>query len=361
MQRRRRKILDTSVAYVRGEENLAGWRPRGDSLILEHQWELEKLDILHEVERTRHLLLLREKLGEAPPKSLCDSISPSMSSGTLSTSTSISSQISTTTFESAVTPSESSGYDSSDIQSLVDREKELATKCLRLLAHTFNKELNQVCSSISDSKLSDVNSPIGRDASVSSFSSSTLTPSSTCPSLADSRCNSVDQKTPDANTRSSSPCMEFDGFPMVTRVETSYLARAGKNEFLNLLPDIEEIRTGPVVSKKGYLHFMEPQSNSWVKHYVAIRRPYVFMYNSDKDPVERGILNLSTAQVEYSEDQQAMLKTANTFAVCTKHRGILLQASNDKDMYDWLYAFNPLLAGSIRSKLARRRSGQPTV
>lgn len=49
MQRRRRKILDTSVAYVRGEENLAGWRPRGDSLILEHQWELEKMEQLHEV------------------------------------------------------------------------------------------------------------------------------------------------------------------------------------------------------------------------------------------------------------------------------------------------------------------------
>lgn len=49
MQRRRRKVLDTSVAYVRGEENLAGWRPRGDSLILEHQWELEKIEQLHEV------------------------------------------------------------------------------------------------------------------------------------------------------------------------------------------------------------------------------------------------------------------------------------------------------------------------
>lgn len=49
MQRRRRKVLDTSVAYVRGEENLAGWRPRGDSLIVEHQWELEKMEQLHEV------------------------------------------------------------------------------------------------------------------------------------------------------------------------------------------------------------------------------------------------------------------------------------------------------------------------
>ncbi|NWZ23020.1 KIF1B protein, partial [Asarcornis scutulata] len=346
MQRRRRKVLDTSVAYVRGEENLAGWRPRGDSLILEHQWELEKLELLHEVEKTRHFLLLREKLGDSIPKSLSDSLSPSLSSGTLSTSTSISSQISTTTFESAVTPSESSGYDSTDIESLVDREKELATKCLQLLTHTFNREFNQVYNSISDCKLSDI-SPIGRDPSVSSFSSATLTPSSTCPSLVDSRCNSIDQKTPEANSRASSPCHEMEQFQIIPAVESSYLARAGKNEFLNLVPDIEEIRPGSVVSKKGYLHFKEPLSSSWAKHFVVVRRPYVFIYNSDKDPVERGIINLSTAQVEYSEDQQAMVKTPNTFGVCTKHRGVLLQAINDKDMNDWLYAFNPLLAGTI--------------
>ncbi|XP_051515414.1 kinesin-like protein KIF1B isoform X4 [Myxocyprinus asiaticus] len=352
MQRRRRKVLDTSVAYVRGEENLAGWRPRGDSLILEHQWELEKLEQLHEVEKTRHLLLLREKLGEtAPPKSLSDYLLPSLnSSGTVSTSTSISSQISSTTFESAITPSESSGYDSTDIESLVDREKELATKCLRLLTHTFNSEYNQMCNSISDCKLSDI-SPMGRDPSVTSFSSATLTPSSTCPSLSDSR-------TPEANSRATSPsCSDYENFPMVPFLETSYLARAGKHEFLNLLPDIEEMRPGSVVSKKGFLSFMEPRSNSWVKHFVVVRRPYVFIYNNDKDAVERGVLNLSTAQVEYSEDQQDMLKTPNTFVVCTKHRGILLQANNDKDMNDWLYAFNPLLAGTIRSKLARRRSG----
>ncbi|XP_032377422.1 kinesin-like protein KIF1B isoform X11 [Etheostoma spectabile] len=364
MQRRRRKILDTSVAYVRGEENLAGWRPRGDSLILEHQWELEKMEQLHEVEKTRHLLLLREKLGDDGPvgtapttKSLSEFLSPSMSSGSLSTSTSISSQISSTTFESAITPSESSGYDSTDIESLVDREKELATRCLRLLTHTFNSEYNQVVNSISDCKLSDI-SPMGRDPSVTSFSSATLTPSSTCPSLSDSRCGSIDQKTPENSSRASSPsCSDYENFPMVPTLETSYLARAGKNEFLNLVPDIEEMRPGSVVSKKGFLSFMEPRSNSWVKHFVVVRRPYVFIYNSDKDPVERGVLNLSTAQVEYSEDQQAMLKTPHTFAVCTKHRGILLQANNEKDMNDWLYAFNPLLAGTIRSKLARRRSG----
>ncbi|KAG8142372.1 hypothetical protein E2320_006299, partial [Naja naja] len=331
MQRRRRKVLDTSVAYVRGEENLAGWRPRGDSLILEHQWELEKLELLHEVEKTRHFLLLREKLSDGLPKSLSDSLSHSLSSSTLSTSTSISSQISSTTFESAITPSESSKHCTSRPTSRAYFSHRRAE--LRVTASSF--------------QLSDI-SPIGRDSSVSSFSSSTLTPSTTCPSLSDSRYNSVDQKTPEANSRASSPGLEAEPFQLTPPAEVSYLARAGKNEFLNLVPDIEEIRAGSVVSKKGYLHFKEPLSPSWAKHFVVVRRPYVFIYNSDKDPVERGIINLSTAQVEYSEDQQAMVKTPNTFAICTRHRGVLLQALNDKDMSDWLYAFNPLLAGTIR-------------
>jgi kinesin family protein 1 len=43
MERRQRKVIDTSKIYVRGEEMLHGWRPRRDSLIIEHQQDLEKL------------------------------------------------------------------------------------------------------------------------------------------------------------------------------------------------------------------------------------------------------------------------------------------------------------------------------
>uniref|UniRef100_A0A8C7ZU22 plus-end-directed kinesin ATPase n=1 Tax=Oryzias sinensis TaxID=183150 RepID=A0A8C7ZU22_9TELE len=196
MQRRRRRVLDTSVAYVRGEENLAGWRPRSDSLILDHQWELEKLSLLQEVS---------------------------------------------------------------------------AEECLRLLMHTFNREYSQVSSSASESKVS--------------------------PSL----------------------------------VKAFFL-----------------IICSPIVSKKGYLHFLEPHTSGWVRRYVVVRRPYVYLYRSERDSVERAVINLSSAKVEYSEDKQTLLRTPNTFAVCTEHRGILLQASNDKEMHDWLYAFNPLLAGTIR-------------
>ncbi|NXE19362.1 KIF1B protein, partial [Ardeotis kori] len=340
MQRRRRRVLDTSVAYVRGEENLAGWRPRSDSLILDHQWELEKLSLLQEVEKTRHYLLLREKL-ETTQRLGLETLSPCSSEDSESRSTScVSSPLSVDGApESRTSPPETPS----------ERQKELAVKCLRLLTHTFNREYSHshVCISASESKLSEMSVTLMRDPSMSALGVTTLTPSSTCPSLVEGRYNTMEVRPPQVSSRAESPELE----PVVEGEQKKSPARRPEEEKEPqrlLVPDIQEIRVSPIVSKKGYLHFLEPHTNGWVKRFVVVRRPYVYIYNSDKDAVERAILNLSKAQVEYSEDQQAMLKTPNTFAVCTEHRGILLQASSDKDMHDWLYAFNPLLAGSIR-------------
>ncbi len=65
VRRRQRRVLDTSNTYVRGEENLRGWRPQGDNLIFEHQWQLEKIQRLTDVERTKHFLLMRDRVGPA--------------------------------------------------------------------------------------------------------------------------------------------------------------------------------------------------------------------------------------------------------------------------------------------------------
>ncbi|KAK7806105.1 hypothetical protein U0070_000032 [Myodes glareolus] len=351
MQRRRRRVLDTSVAYVRGEENLAGWRPRSDSLILDHQWELEKLSLLQEVEKTRHYLLLREKL-ETTQRPGPEVLSPASSEDSESRSSS-----------GASSPLSAEGQPS-PLEAPNERQRELAVKCLRLLMHTFNREYthSHVCISASESKLSEMSVTLMRDPSMSPLGAATLTPSSTCPSLIEGRYGATDVRTPQPCSRPASPEPEL--LPEIDSKKTPSPARASeadKEPQRLLVPDIQEIRVSPIVSKKGYLHFLEPHTAGWAKRFVVVRRPYAYMYNSDKDTVERFVLNLSTAQVEYSEDQQAMLKTPNTFAVCTEHRGILLQANSDKDMHDWLYAFNPLLAGTIRSKLSRRRSAQMRV
>ncbi|KAI4809416.1 hypothetical protein KUCAC02_018299 [Chaenocephalus aceratus] len=326
MQRRRRRVLDTSVAYVRGEENLAGWRPRSDSLILDHQWELEKLSLLQEVEKTRHYLLLREKLEATllagqdalfKNSDICD-------------------------FAKSPVYSHSSGS-SPALDSPNQRQRELAAKCLRLLMHTFNREYSQVSSSASESKLSEMSASLMRDSCSSGLS--TLTPSSTCPSLVE---GNYDIRHTDPSSGASTP--DLDPYSPVDRKKTL--------RGCSFVPDIQEIRVSPIVSKKGYLHFLEPHTSGWVRRFVVVRRPYVYLYRSERDSVERAVINLSSAKVEYSEDKQTLLRTPNTFAVCTEHRGILLQATNDKEMHDWLYAFNPLLAGTIRSKLSRRKSVQ---
>ncbi|KAK2889161.1 hypothetical protein Q8A67_014536 [Cirrhinus molitorella] len=337
MQRRRRRVLDTSVAYVRGEENLAGWRPRSDSLILDHQWELEKLSLLQEVEKTRHYLLLREKLESTLLLGQESLLSCGSEDLTESSSPSTHLGLGHNPCPGPETPSE--------------RQKELAAKCLRLLNHTFNRDYSHVCVSASESKLSEMSVTLLKD-SATVCAENTLTPSSTCPSLVEGRYgHNTELRPPTPRSRAVSPIPDSE-------TEGKKSPQESKSRTRTFVPDIQEIRVSPIVSKKGYLNFLEPHSNGWVKRYVVVRRPYVYIYNTERDTVERAILNLSSAQVEYSEDQQEMLKTPYTFAVCTEHRGVLLQASNDKEMHDWLYAFNPLLAGSIRSKLSRRRAGQ---
>uniref|UniRef100_A0A7N8X6I0 plus-end-directed kinesin ATPase n=1 Tax=Mastacembelus armatus TaxID=205130 RepID=A0A7N8X6I0_9TELE len=344
MQRRRRRVLDTSVAYVRGEENLAGWRPRSDSLILDHQWELEKLSLLQDVRvithytnYTKHYLLLREKL-----------------ESTLLMGQEFLQSCVTEELSESPQPPEVDQEVSSSSEITTERQKELAAKCLRLLTHSFNREYSHVCISASESKISEMSVTTLRD-STSISALNTITPSSTCPSLVEGCYGNTELRppTPRSGAVSSSPDTQQDA---EAKKSTSGASET-KPRTRKFVPDIQEIRVSPIVSKKGYIHFLEPHTNGWVKRYVVVRRPYVYIYNTERDMVERAILNLSSAQVEYSEDQQAMLKTPNTFAVCTEHRGILLQATNDKEMHDWLYAFNPLLAGTIRSKLSRRRAG----
>ena len=59
MKTKKRAVIDTSSIYVRGEENLGEWKPRGISLLDEHQSHLDKLERIQEVRAVSHSRLLR--------------------------------------------------------------------------------------------------------------------------------------------------------------------------------------------------------------------------------------------------------------------------------------------------------------
>lgn len=134
VQRRQRRVLDTSSTYVRGEENLHGWRPRGDSLIFDHQWELEKLTRLEEVGRVRHLLLLRERLGM--------DTNPNPTTKTEKDVCNLAAKAATSPVHMVIPPSPQTPV--MDAQQIVpereynEREIELMNKCLKLVQGKLN-------------------------------------------------------------------------------------------------------------------------------------------------------------------------------------------------------------------------------
>ncbi|XP_055850310.1 kinesin-like protein unc-104 isoform X3 [Episyrphus balteatus] len=319
VQRRQRRVLDTSSTYVRGEENLHGWRPRGDSLIFDHQWELEKLTRLEEVGRVKHYLLLRERLGM--------DTNPNPTTKTEKDVCNLAARAGTSPVHMVIPPSPQTPV--RDPQQIIpdreynQREQELMLKCLKLIQGCYNNKSE-----------STENLQSASDASPGDEGCADMTAS--CISG-----NSLELCSPE---RTDAP----NGW------EAPAPATQPALPLRLYVPELEEIRVSPVVARKGVLNVLEHGGSGWKKRWVTVRRPYVFIYKSEKDPVERAILNLATAQVECSEDQAAMVKIPNTFSVVTKHRGYLLQTLGDKEVHDWLYAINPLLAGQIRSRLARR-------
>ncbi|XP_017795604.1 PREDICTED: kinesin-like protein unc-104 isoform X1 [Habropoda laboriosa] len=335
VQRRQRRVLDTSSTYVRGEENLHGWRPRGDSLIFDHQWELEKLTRLEEVERVRHTLLLREKLG-IDKVSFCNKLSHDFTKSEKE----VCNMMAKATNEPHASPVKLKRSTSKDVYEpweMTEKERELATKYIKLIqGRILSKE---------PILLSDVSPGEDTDMLASMMSSVISSSSQELSSPERARMQEL-QETILASESANQSC----------NISPPQLGSSSpsKENLVLYVPEVEEIRISPVIARKGYLNVLEHKTNGWKKRWVAVRRPYVLIFREEKDPVERALINLATAQVEYSEDQLAMVKVPNTFSVVTKHRGYLLQTLGDKEVYDWLYAINPLLAGQIRSKLARK-------
>ncbi|KAF8363756.1 unc-104 [Pristionchus pacificus] len=288
--RRRRKVVDTSSSYVRGEENLGGWRPRGDSLIFEHQAELEQLMRLQQVERTRLKLRLRHKL-----KAKKNDNEPT----------------------TPLSPCAPKREIPNEVVTLTEKEKTIAEKIIGLIKRKIpmNKE-------------SPTGMKNGKDSDDSGSSAS------------ESRCSSNLDK---SKSKSDSNLGEEEEMIMKRSMSGGKIDAS-----LCLLPVVTEQRVGKYVDKAGYISFLDEKTKDWMKLYVVLRRPYILLFLDDKDLVIRGVINVATARVEYSEDQQTMLNSPNTFSICTPHRGFWLQTTSQKEMHDWVYEMAPLLGSQLR-------------
>lgn len=157
---------------------------------------------------------------------------------------------------------------------------------------------------------------------------------------------------------------------------------------LCLIPELEESRLSKVVSKQGLLYHLEliadkttsAFSRKYIRRFIVVKRPYLFLYNNEKEMEELGVINLTNTDLIISEinpdsNQEAtsIPKVINTEQQNSKIdngqisktfilKGMIscdvFQCINDKensDVVDWLYAINPLFAGQLRSRQARKK------
>lgn len=270
------------------------------------------------VEKVRHILAVREALSRpAENSSLLSKLTMSSSRMNLSSLT-------TSPSTPSLTPSAESPHD----LHMDERQRRICAKVVALIQSSFK----------SQSPSEDVDR--------------VRTPSPSRSQGQDSNNSSPEMLSPEK----SKIC---DIWSKESKTPENEKSVAEKTKKVVLVPEIEEVRLSQGVSKKGYISLMSEESRKWTKHWLVIRRPYLFVFRNEKDAVESAIINLSEAEIDYSlddeEDEQSL--TGDVFGISYKNREYWFRASSAKEVGDWLYSIKPLFAGEIKSKLSRRRKG----
>ncbi|OXA56707.1 Kinesin-like protein KIF1A [Folsomia candida] len=334
--RRFRRVLDTSTAYVRGEENLCGWRPRGDSLIFDHKWELEKIRRIEEVEKVRHALLLKDAL--VPPNKEVNSFRRSICSSKEE--------------KEVCNLAAKEGRTHVVTMKSASVEENLTQDQIDLLLKFVNLMQDKMIKNFQDRDF-DRNTIMDENNEDGNVEGKSLTPSPSAENLIASHMGQRD--TTLERPRSLILTGNFNINSLMPPQSKTTPSSPTKEYFL-FIPEIEEIRISPIISRKGYLHLCDDKRGVWRKRWITVRRPHVFLFRDEKDPVERNVINLANSQVIYDPD--AVGPQASIFTIVTKERTYTLQPPQDKDVLDWLYAISPLLAGQIRSRMALQKAAE---
>ena len=135
-----------------------------------------------------------------------------------------------------------------------------------------------------------------------------------------------------------------------------------------------------MVNRRGSLLIADETNPGWVRRWIMIRRPFLYIYESEKDTLERRVINLKVAQLEYrwvwlnsslfffaSADEneifgsneidfEGQTQTDSTrhpmiFALKYADRKVLMKTAPNasrNEIHEWLYAIDPLMAGEIK-------------
>ncbi|EST06844.1 Pleckstrin [Kalmanozyma brasiliensis GHG001] len=92
-------------------------------------------------------------------------------------------------------------------------------------------------------------------------------------------------------------------------------------------------------------HLSMSLADAWVRRWFALRRPYLYVYESNAELEEIMVIHVASVRVEHDENIERMLGKENVFGVYTSNNSYFLQARDAKDREGWMGALDGLYDG----------------
>jgi kinesin family protein 1 len=96
-------------------------------------------------------------------------------------------------------------------------------------------------------------------------------------------------------------------------------------------------------AKRGWLEMpVEAFTDHWSRRWFALRRPFLYVYETNAEVDEIMAINVAAVRVEHDENIQRMLDRPHVFSVYTSSNSYFLQAASEKEMHAWMVALDSL-------------------
>ncbi|KAH8149583.1 uncharacterized protein LAJ45_06212 [Morchella importuna] len=126
-------------------------------------------------------------------------------------------------------------------------------------------------------------------------------------------------------------------------------AEATEAEPPRLIAEVRQIPRSTPMLKSGYLWTLDETNKAWTKRYFELRRPYMHMFRVP-DGQEIMAVNLSHCRIDHQPQVAKLLRRPHVFAVYAPLNTYLFAAKDERDMIEWIMKIDQShFLGSSRS------------
>ncbi|KAI5850349.1 hypothetical protein DFP73DRAFT_571768 [Morchella snyderi] len=116
-----------------------------------------------------------------------------------------------------------------------------------------------------------------------------------------------------------------------------------------LIAEVRQITRSTTMLKSGYLWTLDETNKAWAKRYFELRRPYMHMFRVP-DGQEIMAVNLSHCRIDHQPQVAKLLRRPHVFAVYAPLNTYLFAAKDESEMIEWIMKIDQShFLGSSRS------------